>query len=358
MSNLIIFGASGDISKKKVYPALYEWYNDNIKDNKDNKVFFNNIIGYGRTQYTQTKFHELININNNKFLKYFDYQTGQYDSYDDFIKLKHKIINSNIKKKDILIMYFGVPYQVIYNILKNISLSQISNDYDCRYILEKPIGNSLDDCTQILNKIENIISVDNIYILDHYLGKSSIVNMINTKKESVNKIEIFLYEKETVDHRIQYFNDVGLFKDMIQSHVMIILVYCFPNLFSGLTVSSLKVVKYERGQYNGYSGNKNIDTYIRLHLEWNNVEIIIKAGKGLNIDKKEIHYTCNNKIKIIPISSTYSEYKILFQDVLNKNKSKYLDSYNIKYFWRISDHILKNINNNNIFYYDVPMIVN
>ena len=59
---------------------------------------------------------------------------------------------------------------------------------------------------------------------------------------------------------------------------------------------------------------------------------------------------------VIPISSSFSEYKMLFMDALNKDKSRYLNSNNIKFFWELSEYILNNTNNQ-LFLYDVPMIL-
>lgn len=357
MCNLIIFGASGDISSKKVFPGLYEWYNN---DNKCLKT----VIGYGRTSLTKKKFHKIINIDDTAFLKYFDYQTGQYDSYDSFVELKSMIDNCNISKGEKVLLYFGVPSYIVPNIIKNSILSNIDKDYDCRYILEKPIGNSLDNCIAILNNIRDMVNFNKIYILDHYLGKSSIRDMINDKTNHISDIKIYLNEIENVDHRLEYFDKVGLFKDMVQSHVMTLLLYCFPQLFNNNStnnnstnnidsnIPNIIVEEHIKGQYNGYDGNKDIDTYLKLYIKWNNTDLMIEAGKGMSCNKKEIHYVCNNKDIIIQIGSKYSEYKCLFQDVLNADKSKFLSSDSIKYFWKISDHILEQNKNTKMLYYD------
>ena len=355
--NIVLFGASGDISKKKIYPALHEWYNEEPD-------FINSIIGYGRSSYTQKTFRELVgknlihdnnNANPMKLLDFCDYQQGQYTCHNDFLKLKHKIIGYNIQKNDIIIFYFGVPSHIVSNIITNIQVSNIDRDYDCRYILEKPIGDSLESCVTILNYLNKIIDSNKIYILDHYLGKSSIMDLIN-KKVITKKIQILLYEKELVNHRLQYFDDIGLFKDMVQSHVLTILLYCFPDLFD-FDFKNLKIISCIRGQYKEYKGTKKTETYIKLVLRWNDVDIIIEAGKGIDSDKKEIHYI-NDEMKniVIPITSDFSEYKMLFMDALDKNKRRYLNSKNIKKFWELSEYIMNNTNKD-MFIYDVPMIL-
>jgi len=71
-----------------------------------------------------------------------------------------------------------------------------------------------------------------------------------------------------------------------------------------------------------------------------------------------LHYVSNNKNNIVPISSTYSEYKILFQDVIINDNSKYIDKNEIINLWKLSNHILNFIDYNNIFYYEKPMNMN
>ena len=326
-----------------------------------------NIIGYGRSSYTDTSFKNMVKSNMINYdglkllelLELFKYHKGQYNSCDDFFNLKTKLINSNIEKNDIILFYFGIPSHIICDIIKNIKLNNIDKDYNCRYILEKPIGDSIDSCNNILNYLNKIIDSNKIYILDHYLGKSSIIELIN-KNITPKKIEILLYETELVDHRLQYFDNIGLFKDMIQSHVFTILLYCFPILFKSkpFNFKNIKIKSCIRGQYNDYKGNNKTETYIKLILLWNDIEIMIEVGKGISSNKKEIHYINNKMDKInIPITSIFSEYKKLLIDALNKDKTNYLTRSNILFFWELSDYIINIINNEYIFSYDIPMIL-
>ena len=149
---------------------------------------------------------------------------------------------------------------------------------------------------------------------------------------------------------------MGLFKDMVQSHVMTILLYCFPNLFSKNKLSNIRIIDSLRGQYIGYKGSNNTETYIKLVIDWNDIEVSIEVGKGMAVNRKEIKYSSNSGISIVPITSNYSEYKSLFQDTLMGNKNNYLTIQDIQYFWKLSDNILEKMDTNSIFYYDIPLI--
>lgn len=346
---LVLFGASGDICKRKVIPGLFEWYKEdnNFQTLKKNEGVFTHVFGYGRTPLSDQAFRDKIRndlgVNDQQFLDIFKYQVGFYDKLEDFKELFNRINNSVrvLEKKTKILFYFGVPSHLVPNAIKNICLSGLDSNFDCRYIVEKPIGNSLENCIEILDNIN--ISEEKVFILDHYLGKTNISeNIILNNPEN---IEIYLNERNRVDHRLEYFDKVGIFRDMVQSHAMSILLYCFPNVFKIDNIQDIKLLDHKLDQYSGYRGSKTTETYIKLVLLWNNTKIVIETGKGLDIDKKLIEYDDN----FIEIISSKSEYKLLFQNAFNGDKSKYLTRKNIIDFWQISDYIwnkIKNIENN------------
>lgn len=346
MCNLILFGASGDICRKKVYPALYEIFIENK---------LNKIIGYGRSKFTKQMFQDKINYENTDFLSLFDYQIGQYTDYKDFLNLKNKITDCGIKKGDIILIYFGVPSSIFKIIIKNLCLAHIDMEYNCRYLLEKPIGNNLESSNEILNFINNMVDFKKIFVIDHYLGKQMLDKIKNTEKKNIQKIIINLNETENVEHRIEYFDDVGLFKDMIQSHVFSILFYCFENMFNINNLEQdLNIINFERGQYKGYSGKNKVATYINLELKWNDINIIISTGKGMLENKKEIQLIDDNGINIFNINNSHSEYKCLIENAFIGNQNRFLNKDKIENFWKLTDYILKDLDMNNLDYYSIP----
>ena len=224
MVTIVIFGASGDISHKKVIPGLYEWYNENNKA-------ITNIIGFGRTKLTSDEFKKTIDskYQDTKFINLFSYQIGGYNQKQAFNQLNDTILNSETKD---IIFYFGIPSYISPIAIHEISLLSIyqSINYNCRFIVEKPIGTDLNSCNKILDEIYQYITEDELYIFDHHLGKSSIRDIINFKANNIDikSLSIILNEEDDVNHRLEYFNNVGIFKDMIQSHAMVILYYLKP----------------------------------------------------------------------------------------------------------------------------------
>ena len=358
--NIIIFGASGDITRKKVIPGLYEWYQD-IKKDKDTL----NVVGYGRTNLDNESFRE--KIHNNEFLKdkfslnndakdfskNFTYITGQYDQTKGYEK-----IYSNIKKHSIngpLIVYFGVPSILSKEIIVNMLKTKINSQYDCRYLVEKPIGDNLKDAQLLLNKLDFLVGNDRIFILDHYLGKSSIQDIFLNKNYNISELKIYLDETENVDHRLEYFDNVGIFRDMVQSHVLTLISHFCPNLFKDINLNDIVILDYEKGQYKGYKGSESIETYIFIELLWGKTFIKIHTGKKLELERKQIIYKYklqgSSNVNIVNLKSRNQEYKLLFMDAYYNKKEKFINCKNILDFWKISDYIWDIIKNKEMIKY-------
>lgn len=331
MATIVIFGASGDISRKKVIPGLHEWYTMDKKAIKS-------VIGYGRTKLSRDEFQEKLTFrfNDDNFSDLFDYQVGGYNEMEAFKSLKQKIIDTNTSD---VIFYFGIPSYISPLAIAEISNTEINKSFNCMFILEKPIGTDLNSCNKILNEIYSYVDENDVYILDHYLGKTSIRNIINNKSDNIQQIAISLNEIDNVDHRLEYFNNVGIFKDMIQSHAMAILYYLVPYIFDIDNLDNMVINEIIKGQYKEYGGDISTDTYLKINLTCNGTNIILEAGKGLANDNKSI--IINNKI--VEITSDSSEYKSLFQDALNHDKSKYLDINKLTKFWMVSQYLWEHI---------------
>ena len=158
--------------------------------------------------------------------------------------------------------------------IKEITDTKMYNIYNSKFILEKPIGTDLESCNKIIDEIDKYVDTEDIFILDHYLGKSNIRDLINHKPRDINQISIFLNEVDNVNHRLEYFNNVGIFKDMIQSHAMAILYYLVPYVFDTDKRNNLKINNSVQSfQFNGSSSLDQdegiivvLDNFDILHL--------------------------------------------------------------------------------------------
>jgi glucose-6-phosphate 1-dehydrogenase len=324
---LTIFGASGDLAKIKIFPALYSM----MLEKRLPKSFF--IVGYARTKKTQAAFrkefveavekHAKEKVDPkllselSKHVYYFtgDYGTlADYESFDGFLK-------ETTKKANILrLFYFSVPPTVFRPIIQNLGESNVSNHKKkVRLIIEKPFGEDAHSATELYHFVSRYFDEEQVYLLDHYLGKSAVQSILHLrhsnrilnhmlKGREISNIQITAFEDIGIKNRVGYFDDVGILKDMVQSHLLQILALVtmsIPVTERAVSVqkekynilSSVNFIKSGKnlslGQYKSYRANKEVpknsktETFaaIRLFLDresWYGVPIYIRTGKMLN----------------------------------------------------------------------------
>jgi glucose-6-phosphate 1-dehydrogenase len=324
---LTIFGASGNLAEIKLFPMLYKLAEKELLP----KNFY--IIGFSRSDYSQKEFREYVKKSiknhiddkiNNKTLsllvKKFHYVQGKYSKKDDFKKWKN-YIKENVKniEKLVQIAYFAVPPKVFKDIMKNIGETKSSKKEDIRLVLEKPFGDDASSASDLFHFVSQYFDEKNIYLLDHYLGKS-VVQSILTLRESnrilnlimkgseVANIQITAFEKVGVEERIGYFERTGTLKDMIQSHLLQVLALITmsipvsdrPESLHRERYSILNALTFKKskdnivlGQYENYTNHKNVpkdsktNTFAAIKLlidrqSWYRVPIYIRTGKRLH----------------------------------------------------------------------------
>ncbi len=321
-----IFGASGDLAKLKIFPAIFAL--------AEQKRFKKNyaIIGYARSKKTteefRTTFEQSIKIAHNSKLSTYQekilsellqnvhYISGQYDQLSDFRHYR-KFIDKLKLEKPIEISYFSVPPSVFAPIVEN--LAGIKNENEIRLILEKPFGTDECSARELFHFIARFFDEEHVYLLDHYLGKKAvrsilplrhvnrILNLMLKGKEIAN-IQISAFEDFGVEDRIGYFDQSGTIKDMIQSHLLQILALVTMSIpiekkakniqnEKSAILSSLhfepKKTNISLGQYANYCSDheacklSKTETFAALKFfinreSWFNVPIFLRTGKNLH----------------------------------------------------------------------------
>ena len=324
-----IFGASGDLAKLKIFPALFAL----AEQKRFPKDFW--IMGYARTKKTDTtfrsdfkksvqskygknwtKFQENIL---NELLERVFYFSGQYDRAEDFERYQAFLEKQTGSKKVMHVVYFSVPSSVFKSVVKGLASMRKSKSDDIRLILEKPFGDDEHSAQKLFRCIGKYFSEEHVYLLDHYLGKKAVRSLIPLrhmnrilnlmlKGKEVANIQISALETVGVKERIGYFDQVGTLKDMIQSHLFQLLALSTMSIPIGRTaeniqkekaaiLSALKFVPEKKhitlGQYAGYrqenelTKNSNTPTYVALKLfidreSWYGVPIFLRTGKKLH----------------------------------------------------------------------------
>lgn len=322
---LTIFGASGDLAKLKLFPALYS-----LAEQKRLPADFA-IIGFARTKKTQNQFQKEFETSiktavkkdlNPSILKelsqHVHYFTGQYNSLDSFREYKKFIKKITKGKKQPHLAYFSVPPQAFKPIIQNLGESKSRKNEDIRLIIEKPFGEDSKSATELYHFISRYFDEKQAYLLDHFLGKSGVQSILNLRQTNrilnmllrgaeIANIQISAIESIGIKERAGYFDQVGIMKDWIQSHLLQIMALTTMNVpISGSAeslhreknsiLSAIKLPKGNNiviGQYDGYTKEKGIpkgsktETFAAVKLlidqgEWFKVPIYIRTGKKLN----------------------------------------------------------------------------
>lgn len=324
--NLIIFGASGDLASLKLFPAIYKL----ALQKRFTKKF--RIYGYARTKMSNEEFRKLflksVKNHTDKFLynqKVLDellesvyYHQGNYDKKEDYEDLASELIRAHSGKAVCNLAFFAIPPVTYKAVIENLSAIQKKLGGNLELILEKPFGEDRKSAGELFQLITNHFSKENLYLIDHYLGKTAVRSIFplrynNTilnlllKGQAISNIQISALETTGVDERIGFFDNVGIIKDMIQSHLLQILALFTMSMPLHQEVHSIRREKGDvlsalrrdkkcsivLGQYESYEKQKGVKensdtpTFAALKLfidlaEWYEVPIYIRTGKKLS----------------------------------------------------------------------------
>lgn len=320
---LIIFGITGNLSQIKLIPALYDIAEKNLLPEGTT------IIGIARQPKTRAEFVEYIDQ-----VLHLENKHHKHQIKKEVVKsltskmfyldgtLSDPSFYENLKKhlthKNIIFYLATYPnlYETIFTNLKKSGLSSEKNGWT-RLMIEKPIGTDLRSSKTLNKMILKYFSENQIYRLDHYLGKETLLNLLTFRfrngifeplinKKFVDHIQITAAENFGIGARGSYFESVGALKDVGQNHLLQMLALATmdnPREFSNadITRERLKILKkliptpkkLVLGQYQGYTKeanvapNSNVDTYFAFKTEIKNnrfkgVPIYIRGGKKLN----------------------------------------------------------------------------
>jgi len=236
---LIIFGASGDLTKRKLIPALYELHTQQLLPEKLA------VLGVSRTELSDLSFREKmkeflsiepqLQSDIDSFLEHLYYQPLSTADSKDYPILKSRLqaLGKELSIPENYIYYLSTPpdlYQVIPKSLAEFGLNDSTNGFK-RLIIEKPFGTSLASARELNKNLLNYFSEEQLYRIDHYLGKETVQNMLVTRFSNgifepiwnhnfIHHIEITSAETLGVENRGGYYDHSGAMRDMVQNHLM------------------------------------------------------------------------------------------------------------------------------------------
>ena len=243
--NLIlnIFGASGDLAFRKLIPAIYSLKIQNLLPAKFE------IIGIGRSAISDEDFRRKLkkgiisfsgetNIGDNlvdSFTEHISYLSLDSSSSADYEKLRNILadIDARSGTGSNYVFYLATPpglYPIIAGNLAGARLSDQSTGFR-RIIFEKPFGYDLKSCRALNKKLHDLFSEEQIFRIDHYLGKETVQNLLVTRfsngmfeplwnRNYISYIEITSSESIGVENRGGYYDTAGALRDMVQNHLL------------------------------------------------------------------------------------------------------------------------------------------
>lgn len=251
--DLIIFGAKGDLARRKLIPALYQ-LEKNKKIHKNSRI-----IGVGRANWDKFHYIEIVfnslkeymkdKINTmvwNKLSKRINFCNLDVNDTKKFIDLKNIIL----KKNNVVIYYFAVSPDLFSNICKGLGLFKL-NIMPARVIIEKPLGHSLKSAKKINHQVSKFFQECQIFRIDHYLGKETVLNLLalrfsntlfcnNWDNKTIDHIQITIAEDVGIEGRWAYFDNIGQIRDMVQNHLLQILTIITMEPPKNLSADSIR----------------------------------------------------------------------------------------------------------------------
>lgn len=319
---LTIFGATGNLMHKKLVPALNQLVRKKIIT-ENTKIFCVSRRDYTTEQYIE-HLETFVKSDFSDLKPMINYVKIDIDNIENYKSLKNKMDDWTNEETERL-FYLAVAPEFFVTIAKGIALSQLTNygDTSTRVVFEKPFGEDFKSAKQINQDLKEYFTESQIYRIDHYLGKDMIQNILvlrfankllenNWSSESVQSIDIYVKETETIMNRGEYYNQTGALKDMVQSHLLQMLALVTMDEPLSLSSDDIRQAKIEAlrhtsierknavfGQYTGYTSEHNVpsdsttETFAFLEAKvdtprWKGVPIYLLTGKNLDEKKAEI----------------------------------------------------------------------
>jgi glucose-6-phosphate 1-dehydrogenase len=330
---IVVFGASGDLTWRKLIPALYNNYKKGRLSNcaqivgfarrPYNDITFREHLGEGVAQFCMDTFELPVWEEFSNLLHYFQ---GNLGVEEDFVRLSAYLSGLENGSADRLYYLATAPefYAPVITDLGTAGMNEQPDGHWRRIIIEKPFGTDLSTARGLNEVVHQVFSEEQVYRIDHYLGKETAQNILffrfaNTifepvwNRNYVKNIQITVSETVDIGHRAGYYDTAGVVRDIFQNHLLQLLALVAmepPSSFNADAVrnekaklfESIRPIKLEntvRAQYEGYAGTEGVavgsqtPTYAALKLlidnwRWQGVPFYLRSGKAMNRKSSEI----------------------------------------------------------------------
>ena len=301
-SGIVIFGATGDLCKKKLIPALFNLWKKNLLP--DNFV----ITGSARREPTVEQWKQSLGDYPNEFLHHLDYICADLSMPDTLNHLPDYLEDNTY--------FLSVPPERYENAIVNLKeAGKLDDPEHSRVVIEKPFGHDYKSAHHLQSVVERHLREKQVYRIDHYLGKDTVNNILATRfsnilleplwnRNYIDEVQIFATETIGCDGRSQYYETAGAVRDMLQNHILQVLSLIAMEPPCNMTAKEIrrektKVLAATRlgedvvfGQYEGYRNEEGVDsnshtpTFVAGTLycdnwRWEGVPFRVMTGKKM-----------------------------------------------------------------------------
>jgi glucose-6-phosphate 1-dehydrogenase len=337
--DFVLFGTMGDLARRKLLPSLYQLEKANLMHEETK------IIGVARQDLDKKKYIELIRENFEKFMheEICEETWKKLIARINYVKINmtdakdYKKLCKSVDPTRVMVCYFATPPSIFGHICKGMDAAGVI-DESVRVVLEKPIGHDLASSKVINDQVAEFFTEKQIYRIDHYLGKETVLNLIalrfansifatNWDHNCIDHVQISVAESVGIEGRWGYFDDAGQMRDMVQNHLLQILSLIAMEPPTTLDADSIRDEKLKvlkalrtidasnvaqntvRGQYGaGFVAGKEVpgyleepdankqsrtETFVSIKAEidnwrWSGVPFYLRTGKRLPTKASEV----------------------------------------------------------------------